>query len=140
MSEISDQCSLSRIQFSNFCFLYNLGFLSRIFTVHRAAGQGRGYLFNSSLALLPTSQKPRHQSGNNWREFTSAHSLQPVSNREPLVLERKLLTTRLRALCFIIANFFVNAINIYTVQMKIRSFLSFSRQSYMDRYYIKSSS
>ena len=37
-----------------------LGFLSRTFTIHRTAGEGRGYLFNSSLPLPPASQTPIH--------------------------------------------------------------------------------
>ena len=57
-----------------------------------------GYLFNSSLPLLPASQTLRHQPGNYCRELTSAHSQQLDSNREPLVSKRKSLTTKLRAL------------------------------------------
>ena len=37
------------------------GFLSLTFTIHRAAGEGGGYLFNSSLPIPPTSQTLRHQ-------------------------------------------------------------------------------
>ena len=42
-----------------FFFSY-LGFLSRTFTIHRTAGEGGGYLFNSSLPLPPASQTLRH--------------------------------------------------------------------------------
>ena len=42
-----------------FFFLY-LGFLSRTFTIHGTAGEGGGYLFNSSLPLPPASQALRH--------------------------------------------------------------------------------
>ena len=42
-----------------FSFFY-LGFLSRTFTIHRAAGEGGGYYFNSSLPLPPASQTLRH--------------------------------------------------------------------------------
>ena len=40
-------------------FFY-LGFLSRTFTIHGTAGEGEGYLFNSSLPLPPASQILRH--------------------------------------------------------------------------------
>ena len=73
-------------------------FLSRRFTNHRTAGEGGGHLFNSSLPLPPASQTLTHQPGDYYRELTSVHSQQPNSNREPLVSERKLLTTTLRAL------------------------------------------
>ena len=81
-----------------FFFFFYLGFLSRTFTIHRTAGEGEGYLFNSSLPLPPASQILRHQPGNCCRELTSAHSWQPDSDREPLVSERKSPTTKLRAL------------------------------------------
>ena len=45
---------------SPFFFFYYLGFLSRTFTIHGTAGQGGGYLFNSSLPLPPASQTLRH--------------------------------------------------------------------------------
>ena len=79
-----------------FFFFSYLGFLSRTFTIHRTAGEGGGYLFNSSLPLPPASQTLRHQPGDYCKELTSAHSWQPDSNREPLVSEHKLLTTKLR--------------------------------------------
>ena len=44
-------------------FFFYLGFLSRTFTVHSTAGEGRGYLFNSSLPLSPASQELRHYLG-----------------------------------------------------------------------------
>ena len=74
-----------------FCCFY-LGFLSRIFTNHRTAGEGGGHFFNSSLPLPPASQTLRHQLGDYCIELTSAHSQQPDSNRESLVSERKSLT------------------------------------------------
>ena len=83
--------------FLDFFFFY-LGFLSRTFTIHGTAGEGGGYLFNSSLPLPPASQALRHWPGNYCRGLASAHGWQPDSNREPLVSERKLLTTKLRAL------------------------------------------
>ena len=79
-------------------FFFYLGFLSRTFTNHRAAGEGGGHFFNSSLPLPPASQAIRHWPGDYCRELTSARSQQPDSNREPLVSERKSLTTKLRAL------------------------------------------
>ena len=42
-----------------YIYLY-LGFLLRIFTNHRTAGEERGHFFNSSLPLLPASQTLRH--------------------------------------------------------------------------------
>ena len=73
-------------------FFY-LRFLSRTFTIHRTAGEARGYLFNSSPSLpLPSaSQTLRHWPGDYCRDLTSIHNQQPDSNREPLVSERKLL-------------------------------------------------
>ena len=53
-------------------FFFYLGFLSRIFTNHRTAGEGEEHFFNSSLPLLPpASQTLRHQSGEYCRELTS---------------------------------------------------------------------
>ena len=82
------------------CFLFSffcLGFfLSRTFTIHRTAGEGRGYLVNSTLPLPPTSLALRHQPGDYCRELTSAHSQQPDSNPELSVFKRKSLTTKLR--------------------------------------------
>ena len=43
-----------------FFFFFYLDFLSRTFTIHRTAGEGGGYLFNSSLPLPPASQTLRH--------------------------------------------------------------------------------
>ena len=49
-----------------FCFSYQvvfffyLGFLSRALTIRGTAGEGGGYLFNSSLPLPPASQALRH--------------------------------------------------------------------------------
>ena len=79
-------------------FFLCLVFLSPTRECFRTAGEGRGYFINSSLPLLPASQTLRHQSGDYCRELTSAHMQQPESNREPLLSERKSLTTKLRAL------------------------------------------
>ena len=43
-----------------YIFFFYLGFLSRTFTIHGTAGEGGGYLFNSSLPLPPASQALRH--------------------------------------------------------------------------------
>ena len=43
-----------------FFFFFYLGFLSRTFAIHGAAGEGGGYLFNSSLPLPPASRTLRH--------------------------------------------------------------------------------
>ena len=82
-----------------FFFVFYLGCLSLTFTNHRTAGERGGHFFNSSLPLPPASQTLRHQPGNYCRELTFAHSQQLDSNREPLVSERKLLTTKLRTSC-----------------------------------------
>ena len=87
--------------YRNLYIFFYLGFLSRTFTIHETAGEGGGYLFNSSLPLPPASQTLRHQPGDYCRELTSAHSWQLDSNREPLVSERKSLITKLRALSFL---------------------------------------
>ena len=42
-----------------FMFFY-LGFLSQTFTVHRTAGEGGDYLFNSSVPLPPVSHALTH--------------------------------------------------------------------------------
>ena len=81
-----------------FSFFFYLGFLSRTFTNHRTAGEGGGHLFNSSLLLPPASQALRHWPGDYCGELTSAHSQPPDSSREPLVSERKSVTTKLRTL------------------------------------------
>ena len=81
-----------------FFFFFYLGFLSRTFTIQETAGEGGGYLFNSSLPFTPASQTLRHQPGVYCRELTSVHSQQPDSNQEPLISERKSLTTKLRVL------------------------------------------
>ena len=74
-------------------FFSYLGFLSRTFTNHRNAGERGGHFINSSLPLPTASQTLRHQLGNYCRELISGHSQQPDPNGEPLVSERKLLTT-----------------------------------------------
>ena len=79
-----------------FFFFFYLGFLSQTFTNHRTAREGGVYFFNSSLKLPPASQTLRHWLSDYCREPTSPHSQQPDSNREPLVSERKSLTTKLR--------------------------------------------
>ena len=41
--------------------LFLSGFFSRTFTIHKTAGEGEGYFFNSFLPLPPTSQTLRHK-------------------------------------------------------------------------------
>ena len=41
-------------------FFFYLGFLSQTFMIHRTAGEGGGYFFNSPLPLPPDSQTLRH--------------------------------------------------------------------------------
>ena len=97
LASLEPEASLKAFQICKMFFFY-LGFLSRTFSNHRTAGEGRGHFFNSLPQLPPTSQTLRHQPGDCCRELTSAHSQQPDSNREPLVFECKSLTTKLRAL------------------------------------------
>ena len=96
LASLEPEVSSKAFQICKMFFFY-LGFLSRTFSNHRTAGEGRGHFFNSSPQLPPTSQTLRHQPGDCCRELTSAHSQQPDSNREPLVFECKSLTTKLRA-------------------------------------------
>ena len=91
------QCNIFQLILT-FFFFFLSGFSLRTFTNHRTAGEGEGYFFNSLLPLLPASQTLRNQPGDYYRELTSANSQQPDSNREPLVSERKSLTTKLRTL------------------------------------------
>ena len=91
-----------------FCFFSYLGFLSQPFTNHRTAGKGGGNFFNSSLPLPTASQTLRHQPGDYCRELTSAHRQQPDSNRQPLVSERKLLTTKQKVTFPHLSNGFVS--------------------------------
>ena len=43
-----------------FFFFFYLGFLSRTFTIHGTAGEGGGYVFNSSLPFPPASETLKH--------------------------------------------------------------------------------
>ena len=55
---------------SSVCVLFFvLGFLSRTFTIHRTAGKGEGYLYNSPLLLPPSS---RTRTRNLWFPNLSA--------------------------------------------------------------------
>ena len=81
----------------NFFFFFPSGFsFTNIHESQDCWGRRRRFFFNSLLLLPPASQTLRHQPGDNCRERTSADSKQPDSNREPLVSERKSLTTKLR--------------------------------------------
>ena len=82
------------------CFFFYPEFLSQPLMNHRTAGEGEGRFFNLSLPLPPALETLRHQPENYCRELTSAHRQQPESNREPLVSQRKSLTTKLSALFF----------------------------------------
>ena len=85
----------------NACPFFLSGFsFTNIHYLQDSRGRG-GYLFNSSLPLPPASQTLRYQPGDYCRELTSAHSQQPHSNREPLVSERKSLTTKLMYIIFL---------------------------------------
>ena len=67
---------------AEFVFFFYLDFLSRIFMIHRTAGEKEGYLQISFLPHPPTSQTLRHQSDYCCRELTSAHRWQPDPNRD----------------------------------------------------------
>ena len=54
-----------------------------------------------SLPLPLASQTLRHQPSDYCRELTSSHGQHLDLNREPLVSKRKLLTTKLHALCIL---------------------------------------
>ena len=41
-------------------FFFSVVFLSQTFMIHRTAGEGGGYFFNTSLLLPPASQALRH--------------------------------------------------------------------------------
>ena len=73
---------------SNLFFLSGLSF-TNILDLQDSSGRGM-LSFNSSLPFPPSSRTLRQQPGNYCREFTSAHSQQPDSNREFLVSECKL--------------------------------------------------
>ena len=66
LKDFRNQASQQRCQshqlviHSDIVFFFLSGFLSRTFTIHRTAGEGGGYLFNSSLPLPPASQTLRH--------------------------------------------------------------------------------
>ena len=81
-----------------FIYFFLYVFLSQKFAIHRTTGEGGGYLYNSSLLFPPTSQILIHLQVDYRRELTSVHSYQLDSSREPLVSERKPLTSKLRAL------------------------------------------
>ena len=53
-------------------FFYQ-GFLCQTLMIHRTAGEGRSYIFNSSLPLLPASQTFRHLLGKYCRENLPLH-------------------------------------------------------------------
>ena len=74
--------------------------------IHRTAGEGGGYIFHSFLPLPPASQTLRHYPDDYCRELVSTHSQQPDSKWEPLVSERKSLTTKLRALSFFFKKYY----------------------------------
>ena len=60
-NEIEKKLKITRYNLKhNIIFFFYLGFLSRTFTIHRTAGEGGGYLFNSSLPLSPASQTLRY--------------------------------------------------------------------------------
>ena len=88
------------MQLCKFTQKYAIFFLSGFsFTNIHSSQDGRGRrIFLTPFYLFPVSQTLGHQPTDYCRELTSTHSLQPDSNREPLVSERKLLTSILHAL------------------------------------------
>ena len=81
----------SNVFFVRAFFFFYLSFVSRTFTNHWTAREGGGHSINSSLPLPPALQTLRHWPDDFRRELLD-------SNLEPLVSERKSLTTKLRAL------------------------------------------
>ena len=94
-------CALQLFEYltSNIFIFFYLGFLSQPFTNHRTAGEEGGYFH-------PLYRHLRHQPDDYCRELTSVDRQQSDSNREPLVSEHKLLTTKLRALVLCKHQFF----------------------------------
>ena len=86
---------LPLLNYSHHCFFFFLSgfFFTNTHDSQESRGRG-GFLFNSSLPLPHASKTLRYQLGDYCRELTSAQSQQPDSNREPLVSERKSLTTK----------------------------------------------
>ena len=78
-------------------FFFLLGLFFTNIMIHRAAGEGVDYFFNSSLPLPLTLQTLRNYASYCWRELTAAHSWQPDSNQKHLVSYQKSLSSKLRA-------------------------------------------
>ena len=97
--------------FTSIFFFFLSGFSFTNIHDSQDSRRGGGYLFNSSLPLLPASQTPRHWPGDYCTELTCAHSQQPDLNREPLISERKSLTTKLRALVLVQSNTCLQIVN-----------------------------
>ena len=84
MSKVENKAAISAI---------NSFFSSRAFTTYRTAGEGQAISATPLYHFYP-SQTLRHSPGNYCGDLASAHIQQPDSNREPLVSERKSLTTK----------------------------------------------
>ena len=85
MSKTNETISPENIWFFCFFVFFYLAFAPRIFTIHRTAGEGGGYLLISFLPLSPISQTLRHYLGYCYRELTSVHSWQPELNMGPWI-------------------------------------------------------
>ena len=88
----------TKFQFPSFNFFSIWVFFHEHSRITGLQREGGGHFFISLLPPPPASQTLRHQPSDYCRELTSAHSQQPDSNREPLVSQRKSLSTKLRAL------------------------------------------
>ena len=51
---------VEQAKFIYYPFIFYLGFLSWIFTIHSTEGEGGGHFFNSSLPIPHASQTSRH--------------------------------------------------------------------------------
>ena len=81
---------------SKFNFFFYLGFLSRLFTNHRTAGESGWHFFNSSLPLSPASHLDISRAIT--EEILPLHIIISRSRTGRLVSERMSLTNKLRAL------------------------------------------
>ena len=99
-----------------FIFLSEFSF-TNIHDSHDSKGREKLF-FNSSVPPSQPSQALRHQPDGYFRESSPLHiSQQPESNREPLVSDRKSLTTKLLPKSYVNENtFFLNALDCFFIQ------------------------
>ena len=86
--------SKSNLVITVFVFFSVWVFFHKLSRITGMQGEEEGISLTPHYHFHPLPNQP----GDYCRELTSAHSLQPDSNQEPLVSQRKSLTTKLRAL------------------------------------------